>query len=66
MPDNDIDKNLATLFHDIKNCLNNIALATSILEIEPSELDNHSSYIKEIKDNYLKIKILISNYRNTV
>lgn len=56
------DPLLVTLFHDIKNCLNNIAIATALLEEEEISSEDQQQYTAEIRKNYTSIKIMLGNF----
>ncbi|GEM_PF-6310701 len=56
------DPLLVTLFHDVKNCLNNIAIATVLLEEDDLNAEDKQKYTAEIRKNYKQIKTLLGNF----
>ena len=56
------DPLLVTLFHDVKNCLNNIAIATALLEEGEISTEDRQKYTTEIRRNYTLIKTMLSNF----
>lgn len=56
------DPLLVTLFHDVKNCLNNIAIATALLEEGEISNEDRQRYTAEIRKNYTLIKTMLGNF----
>ncbi|MCH5685692.1 hypothetical protein LWM68_16385 [Niabella sp. W65] len=56
------DPLLVTLFHDVKNCLNNIAIATALLEEDEIASEDKQKYTTEIRKNYTQIKTMLVNF----
>ncbi|WP_114791142.1 hypothetical protein U0035_22155 [Niabella yanshanensis] len=56
------DPLLVTLFHDVKNCLNNIAIATALLEEDEISSEDRQKYTAEIRKNYTQIKTMLGNF----
>ncbi len=56
------DPLLVTLFHDVKNCLNNIAIATALLEEDEISSEDRQRYTAEIRKNYTHIKTMLGDF----
>lgn len=56
------DPQILQLFHDVKNRLNNIAIATALLDEENISDDDKRKYTAEIRKNYTDIKLMMSDF----
>ena len=57
------DDTITQLIHDVKNCLNNIAIANALLQsVEPGEEDI-KKLTGEIKVNYTRINEMLKTFQ---